>query len=139
MDIAVLKRIQIFERLSDDQLARIAAYATEFSASPGEVIMRQNDYSYDVIAIEAGEAEIRRGGRLIARVGAGELVGEAGALGRQLRSATVTAVTPMRLIRLSGWDVRRLERIAPVALEQMRETALGRGLSVPSAPRLLAS
>lgn len=130
MDIDLLRKIDVFAPLTDEQLRRLATYATEFSVPAGEVLISQHDYSYDVLAIESGTAEVRRGGRAIATVGPGELVGEAGALGAQRRSASVVATSPMRLIRLSRWDVRRLARIAPDALERMHSLAASRGIGV---------
>jgi hypothetical protein len=50
-----------------------------------------------------------------------------GLLERTLRNATVTAKTPMRLVTLTGWDLRRMRRqLGPVvekleqAIEQRR-------------------
>ena len=45
-----------------------------------------------------------------------------GLLEKTLRNATVTAQTPMRLITLTGWDLKRVERAAPEALERVRST-----------------
>jgi signal-transduction protein with cAMP-binding, CBS, and nucleotidyltransferase domain len=130
MDIDLLRKIHVFAPLSDEQLGRLATYATEFSVAAGEVLMNERDYAYDVLAIAAGTAEVRRGGHVIASVGPGELVGEAGALSAQRRSASVIATSPMRLIRLSHWDVRRLARIAPDALDRMHALAADRGIAV---------
>ena len=43
-----------------------------------------------------------------------------GLLEKTLRNATVAAKTPMRLITLTGWDLRRVERTAPQAIERVR-------------------
>lgn len=130
MDIDLLRKIHVFASLTDEQLGRLATYATEFSVAAGEVLMSEHGYAYDVIAIESGTAEVRRGGRAIATVGPGELVGEAAALAAQRRSASVVATSPMRLIRLSRWDVRRLARIAPDVLDQMHALAASRGIQM---------
>ena len=37
-----------------------------------------------------------------------------------LRNATVTAKTPIRLVTLTGWDLKRVERSAPEAMERIR-------------------
>jgi hypothetical protein len=43
-----------------------------------------------------------------------------GLLERTLRNATVTAKTPIRLVTLTGWDLKRVERSAPEAMERIR-------------------
>jgi hypothetical protein len=43
-----------------------------------------------------------------------------GLLERTLRNATVTAKTPVRLVTLTGWDLKRVERSAPEAMERIR-------------------
>jgi CRP-like cAMP-binding protein len=58
-----------------------------------------------------------REGEKIASVGAGDVVGEAGVLQKEMRNASVVATSPMRLIRLSNWEVKRLP-------EEIRERLL---------------
>ena len=54
------------------------------------------------------------------RHGTRDFFGEVGLLEKTLRNATVTATTPVRLITLTGWDLKRVERAAPEALERVR-------------------
>src|SRR5918994_361239 len=44
----------------------------------------------------------------VAGVGRGDVFGETGVLERGLRNASIVASSPMRLIRLSTWEVKRL-------------------------------
>ena len=41
-----------------------------------------------------------------------------GLLEKTLRNATVTAKTPMKLVTLTGWDLKRMERHIPEAIER---------------------
>ena len=45
-----------------------------------------------------------------------------GLLEKTLRNATVTAKTPMKLVTLTGWDMKRMERHIPEAVERVRNT-----------------
>ena len=120
MDAARLKSIALFEEVGDEELAEIAPFATEVSVEEGRELVREGDFSYEFMAIEEGEAEVSRAGEHVADLGPGDFFGEMGLLERTLRNATVTAKTPMRLVTLTGWDLRRVERAAPEAMERIR-------------------
>ena len=120
MDASRLKSIPLFEEVGDEELAQIAPFAQEVSVEQGKVLVREGDFSYEFMAIEDGEAEVTRGGEHVADLGSGDFFGEMGLLEKTLRNATVTAKTPMRLITLTGWDLRRVERTAPEAIERIR-------------------
>ena len=120
MDAARLKAIPVFEDLDDEALGHIAALAAEVSVPAGKELVREGDYSYDVLAIEEGEAKVERSGEHVADLGPGDVIGEMGVLDRSQRSATVTATSPMRLMTLTSWDVRRLRKTAPEAVEHLR-------------------
>jgi CRP/FNR family cyclic AMP-dependent transcriptional regulator len=120
LDASRLKSIPLFEEVGDEELAQIAPFAQEVSVEQGKVLVREGDFSYEFMAIEEGQAEVTRGGEHVADLGAGDFFGEMGLLEKTLRNATVTASTPMRLITLTGWDLRRVERAAPEASERVR-------------------
>jgi CRP/FNR family transcriptional regulator, cyclic AMP receptor protein len=120
LDFARLRKIPVFADLEEDELRNIAALVAEVSVPEGEELVREGDYSYDVLAIEEGTASIERHGEHIADVGPGDVVGEMGVLERSQRNATVRATSPMRLVTLTGWDVRRLRKTAPKAIEHLR-------------------
>ena len=87
----------------------------------GQELVRAGDFSYQFFAIEEGNADVERDGEKVAELGAGDFFGEIGVLEKELRTATVRATTPMRLIILSRWDLKRLERRDPEAFDQIRE------------------
>lgn len=120
MDASRLKSIPLFEEVGDEELAQIAPFATEVSVEEGRELVREGDFSYEFMAIEEGEAEVSRAGEHVADLGPGDFFGEMGLLERTLRNATVTAKTPVRLVTLTGWDLKRVERSAPEAMERIR-------------------
>jgi CRP-like cAMP-binding protein len=120
LDASRLKSIPLFEEVGDDELAQIAPFATEVSLEEGRELVREGDFSYEFMAIEDGEAEVTRGGEHVADLGPGDFFGEMGLLEKTLRNATVTAKTPVRLVTLTGWDLKRVERTAPHAMERIR-------------------
>ena len=120
MDPARLRKIPVFSDLPDEELRHIAALAAEVSVPAGKELVREGDYSYDVLAIEEGTASVEREGARIADLGPGDVVGEMGVLERSQRNATVRATSPMRLVTLTGWDIRRLRKSAPNAVAHLR-------------------
>ena len=123
MDPNRLKAIPIFSHLSDEEAKRLAAFATETSVADGQILMKQGDYSTELIGIEEGTAEVIRDGRKIASLKEGDLIGEMGLLEHRRRSADVIATSPMRLLKLTHWEIRRmsddtLDRIRQVIKER---------------------
>jgi cAMP-dependent protein kinase regulator len=121
LDASRLKSIALFEEVGDEELAEIAPFATEVSVEEGRELVREGDFSYEFMAVEEGQVEVTRAGEHVADLGPGDFFGEMGLLEKTLRNATVTAKTPVRLVTLTGWDLRRVERAAPEAMQRIRE------------------
>ncbi|WP_051222117.1 cyclic nucleotide-binding domain-containing protein [Conexibacter woesei] len=126
MDATRLKRIPVFADLSDDALNKIAALAAEVSVPEGKELVREGDYSYDVLAIEEGTASVSRGGEVIADLGPGDVIGEMGVLERSQRNATVVATSSMLLVTLTSWDIRKLRKSTPEVVEHLRSVVEAR-------------
>jgi CRP-like cAMP-binding protein len=116
-----LKSIPLFADISDDGLAEIATFAQEISVEAGRDLVREGDFAYEFMAIEEGKAEVTREGAHVDDIGPGDFFGEVGVLEKALRNATVTAKTPVLLVTLTGWDLRRIERSVPQAVARIRE------------------
>ena len=122
MDPSRLKSISLFTEMPEDALREIATFADEQSVSEGKHLVDEGDYSYEFMAIEEGTAEVLREGQHVADLGPGDFFGEIGLLEKDRRNATVVARSPMRLITLTGWDLKRMEKSMPQAVEQIRQT-----------------
>ena len=123
MDPARLKAIPIFSDLSEDEANRLAAFATETSVADGQILMKEGDFSTELIAIEEGTADVIQNGKKVASLGEGALIGEMGLLERRPRNADVIATSPMRVIKLTHWEIRRMsedtiERIKKIIAER---------------------
>jgi CRP/FNR family transcriptional regulator, cyclic AMP receptor protein len=126
MDLGRLKGIPLFRSFSEDDLRRIAPFAEEHSVGAGETVVREGDYSYDLMIIEEGEAEVRHDFEKLADLGPGDYFGEMGVLERTMRNADVVAKSPMRLISFKTYDVKRMEKSLPGVVDQLREAMQAR-------------
>jgi CRP/FNR family cyclic AMP-dependent transcriptional regulator len=120
LDPSHLKSIPLFADIPDEELAKIATFAQEVTVEKGRELVREGDFSYEFMAIEEGEAEVTRHGEHVADLGPGDFFGEVGLLEKTLRNATVTAKSSVRIITLTGWDLKRIERSVPEAIERVR-------------------
>jgi CRP/FNR family transcriptional regulator, cyclic AMP receptor protein len=118
MDVGRLRNIPVFADVSEADLRRIATFATEDSAPEGTILVREGDYSTELIAIEEGTAEVRRDGRRLATLGPGDVFGETGVLEQGLRNASVVATSPLRIVKLTTWDIKRL---TPETVQRLRD------------------
>ena len=127
MDPDRLKAIPVFASLDDKTLRGIATFATESSVPVGKHLVKEGDYAYEFMAIEEGEADVIRGGDKVATLGPGDFFGEIAVLEKSLRTASVVATTPMRLVTLSHWDLRRVGD----AMQSIRATLEERKRNIP--------
>src|SRR5688572_11791633 len=98
-----MRDLDLFSTLDDEQLARLAAEATEVTFAAGETMIVQGADSRECYVILEGRAEIsapNRGG-VVDTVGVGEAVGEMALILGWERTATVTATEPITAIAVS--------------------------------------
>ena len=115
-------------------------------AMPGECIIREGDASDFMFAIITGEVEVvSHGGSAkpdvrVALMGPSDWVGEMALLGTQPRSATVRALAPSVLLRLTAADVKRLiqERDAAQYARMLLNIARELAFRLRVADRLIA-
>ena len=125
MDKARLRAIPLFANLDDHDLQVIATFANETSVGEGHVLVREGDFSYELMAIEEGTAEVRHGADVVATLGPGDFFGEMGVLKNELRTADVVAASSMRLITLTTWELKRMRNM-PGVIDKINEVIASR-------------
>lgn len=113
MEPSQLKRIPLFADASDEELKKVAAFAETREVSDGTEVIGEGEFSRALLAIEDGTAEVTRDGEKIADLGPGDIFGEAGMLDDSQRNASVTATSPLKLISMGHFEVKRLKKDAP--------------------------
>ena len=91
-----LRQVLLFDGCSDEELQRIARSADEVAVPSGYVLVYEGDWGNEVFVVAEGEARVTAGGRTLAELGSGAVIGELAVLNPAPRTATVTASTAMR-------------------------------------------
>jgi CRP-like cAMP-binding protein len=126
MNMRRLSELPLFEGLDQKALETVAHSVKEQSVEEGRLLVREGDFSQDLTIIDEGKARVEHNGEVVAELGPGDVFGEAGLLGKELRNATVTAATDMRLIQLDSFDVNRLKSDVPDIKDRLAKVAASR-------------
>jgi CRP/FNR family transcriptional regulator, cyclic AMP receptor protein len=121
VDVSQLKRIPLFAEVPEEALQKIAPFATLEEWPEGKEIVKEGGYSNHFFAIEDGTAKVSRSGEEIAELGPGDVFGEQGLLEKQERSATVTAASPIKLIKIEHWELSRMKQSMPDVVDQLKQ------------------
>ncbi len=97
-------------------------------ASVGHVLATEGQPIDEVAILVHGVADVATGGRRIARLGRGQLVGEMSFVAGGPASATVTVVEPTRMLSWNKEDLRRLRMRRP-SLRFALDAVIGADLS----------
>ena len=134
VDVDRLTLGPLFAGLSDEDRGRVAESMLETEVEAGDTLCLQGEFAYHFFVIESGEAEVIANDSRIAELGAGDFFGELGLLLTGRRTASVVAMSPMRLLVMFEQPFRQLEHDAPAVVERIR-AALRERPWTPSMPR----
>ena len=135
--IAILEGLPLFETCDRKELDDVAAITVEAERPAGTLLTREGRDGGLMFVIVSGEAEVLAGGRgrdgkVVGTLGPGDVVGELSLIDGKVRSATVRAVTDVRVLELAADDfqalftrspkfVRNLLRALSLRVRQMEE------------------
>lgn len=96
-----LRGIPIFSELSKKELRTVSRLMTQIDVKEGRALTREGEVGREFMIIVEGTAVVRRNGRKIAELGAGDFLGELAVLSGAPRTADVIASTDMVLETLN--------------------------------------
>jgi len=111
--IEQLAKLDRFSGFSDDEIRLVVEKATYLTVPEGWAMMAENTPADKAYLILSGEVSVRRHGQEVARVGAGDLVGEMALVNHKLRSATVVSETPLEALHFTAQTVADLNAQIP--------------------------
>jgi CRP-like cAMP-binding protein len=103
-----LRALPLFADLDDEQLDHLAAATSEFTASPGQLLIQRGAPGSGIFVLEEGQAVVDapEGER---QLGPGDVFGERALVGDDLeRTARVRALTEVRCLAIGRAELERL-------------------------------
>jgi CRP-like cAMP-binding protein len=113
---SLLRDIGLFGALSDEVLERLARILRTVRVKPGDTVFREGDgTAREMYVVLDGEMEVLKKSRRgrdtrVAILGPNDCFGEMSMIDMQVRSATVRALAPSRLLKVSSEDMDALYR-----------------------------
>lgn len=98
LKLETLRHVVIFRHLDMGELCRVLAIVRSVSVAEGEVVVREGEAGDALYAIVDGRLQIERSGAVIRSLLPGEHFGEMSLFNNRPRSATITALSPGRLL-----------------------------------------
>ena len=118
--------VPLFESLSPDELKAIATLTDLRQEDAGASLVGEGAPGYSLFVLQEGTATVTSGGETVTTLGPGDFFGEIALLGEGVRTATVTAASPVTLIVMFGSDFRVFERDFPEASAAMKQAMADR-------------
>jgi len=118
---AQLRDVAFFRKLSKRELAAVAQQTDEVDVSSGKELTREGEFGQEFFVIIDGTAEVLLGDSPIAELGPGEFFGEMALVDEERRTATVRAISPMRVLVMTRQSFRDMDRAMPQIHEAVAE------------------
>jgi CRP-like cAMP-binding protein len=114
-----LAGIPLFETLDADARAATAPWFEMQEVSAGVKLIGEGAPGYSFFVLREGSATVTINGIEVRDLAAGDFFGELALLGDGQRTATVTTVSPSRVLVLFGTEFRRLQQEYPEIAAQI--------------------
>lgn len=119
--VGLLAQVPLFAACSPAELNHVAYLADERHVTNGEVLIREGEVGGDFFLVVEGTARVTKHGEELRELGPGAFFGELALLDLGPRTATVTAVTDMRLLTIAPRGLASMLMEHPtVALKMLR-------------------
>jgi CRP-like cAMP-binding protein len=106
--VLFLKSIELFSQIPGEDLAAVALIATEERRETGDEIFTEGESGDALFLVIEGMVRVHKGERVIADLGARECFGEMAVLDAAPRSAGVTALSDVTLLKIAREDFQEV-------------------------------
>jgi CRP-like cAMP-binding protein len=127
-DPGLLAQVPMFAPLNDSEREQLLSVARRVVFAKGEVLMRQGQPGHSLFVIHRGDASVTLAGTEgeVARLRAGDVLGEMSLLTGEARTATVTALTDCDLLEIDAKGFRTVVLANPSVLEHVTRVTASR-------------
>src|ERR687888_1897499 len=104
----LLRSVPLFTGMTDSAIQSVGGLAHEIRFAAGEDLVREGDEGDSFLVIVEGRARVVQNGDTLRDLGPGDYLGEIALIDGGPRTATVTALEPIRALVVERSDFRRL-------------------------------
>jgi CRP-like cAMP-binding protein len=111
--VDLIRQVPLFAQCSRKELAEVAGIADEIDLPAGKELIREGERGREFFVLLDGKVEVRKNGRRIREMEAGDFFGEIALVSDAPRTATVTTSSPARALVVTDRSFRALLRHSP--------------------------
>jgi CRP-like cAMP-binding protein len=126
MDRSSVKDVPLFASVPKSEHRKLASLVDEVEVPAGTTVMSQGEYAREFAVIVDGNAAVIRDGEHVATLGPGEFFGEVGMLDGPSRSASVVALTDLKLLVVGPREFASMLYAAPGIAAEVKQAAAER-------------
>jgi CRP/FNR family cyclic AMP-dependent transcriptional regulator len=121
-----LRKVNRLEALGDADLATVVQSGRHLHLPADWSLISEQTPADKAYLILEGEVSVRKHGAEIARLGAGDVIGEVAIVSHTLRTASVVSLTPLEVIHFTRESLEQLLAAVPAFGEALRGTTADR-------------
>ena len=122
--VEFLSSCPLFARFKPKELEALLGSTQRREFESGSTIVHDGDSGLGFYLVVEGDVEVRKGDRVLRRLGKGDFFGEMALLDGSPRSADVVALAPTTCLVVTSWDLHGLiSRHPSMAIAMMGELA----------------
>jgi CRP/FNR family transcriptional regulator, cyclic AMP receptor protein len=120
--VSLIGNVPFFAGLDHKKRTAVSKQGKELSYKAGDSVVSEGSMGVGFYLILDGGVEVRKGGRVLARLTKGQFFGEMSLIDEQPRSADVVAVAPTKCWALTSWGFNALVKLHPeIAMSMLKE------------------
>jgi serine/threonine protein kinase len=103
--LLMARKIPLFDDFSDDEMEEVLRVGSWEKYGPGETIIKEGLDDYSFCTLISGDVVVRKRGRDLTTLAAGDCFGETGYLARSRRTASISALNEVRILRINATEM----------------------------------
>jgi len=102
--VLFLKGVDLFRTIPGEDLSRIAQITDEVEYRPEQAVVTEGEHGDAMYLIVDGKVKVHSGDKVLAELGRTQCIGEMSILDAEPRSASVTALSELTLLKIQRED-----------------------------------